>query len=161
MYSPVEVAWRVLSLATEKGIQLTNLQLQKLVYFSHGYLLAWKNRPLVNKPFQSWKYGPVSLDIYDAVKGHGELPINVTDVKIPTKLDDDGAATSVINKMLELYGVKPAKELVGITHRYDTPWYEVWYRRDGFLHPFTEIPDSLIQNHFRKALANPNGVNGL
>lgn len=44
MHDAVAIAYRMLQVANEKNLQLSNLQLQKLVYIAYGYLLGWKEK---------------------------------------------------------------------------------------------------------------------
>ena len=67
----------------EKGIEemqyQTNLTLNKLVYFAHGFYYRIKDSPLVNidlaPAFEAWDYGPVNTDIYYTLRGYGATRI--------------------------------------------------------------------------------------
>ena len=162
MYNAVDVAWKLLQVADNKGIKLSNLQLQKLIYVAHGYLLGWKNKPLVDDEIEAWKYGPVVDSVYNEFKRfvNKEIPTdNISELK--TELDSDPDATEVINGVLNLYGTKTAVELVSLTHQEDTPWDIVWQQDGGQHSRSIPIPSDVIKNHFRKVITSPDNVNGL
>ena len=50
------------------GQPLTIVHLLKLVYFAHGWHLGRTGQPLINRPVEAWKYGPVIPEVYDAFR---------------------------------------------------------------------------------------------
>ncbi|EGR4059950.1 DUF4065 domain-containing protein [Vibrio cholerae] len=159
MYDAVEVAWKMLKVAKDKGIELSNLQLQKLVYIANGYMLGWKNKNLCTQPMEAWEYGPVIGDVYHTFKsnGKGVIPVN-TD--IVTALDNDNDAEYIISGVLDNYGKKSAPELVNLTHQEDSPWTEVW-EREAKHYRSVPIDEDLIKNHYRKLISGDTTVRGL
>lgn len=160
MYASVEVAWKMLQLANQKGIALSNLQLQKLVYIAHGYLLGWKNRPLIQESVEAWTYGPVIGNIYHQFKAYGDKKIPVS-TALSTELDADRDALDTLNGVLDLYGKLDAMALVNLTHQKDTPWDIAWNVEGGKQFFSHSIDNQLIKNHFRKVISDPNSVGGL
>ncbi len=64
-----DVAEYFLSLADEEaGDFLSNLKLQKLVYYAQGFHLALFNRPLFMAAIHAWQHGPVVPELYHAYK---------------------------------------------------------------------------------------------
>lgn len=56
-YDARSVANELLRLAKTRGITLTNMQVQKLVYIGHGYSLAILHRQLFRQPVEAWRWG--------------------------------------------------------------------------------------------------------
>jgi len=160
MYDPIEVAWKVLFEAKAQGKSLSNLQLQKLVYISHGYLLGWQNRALINKTIEAWTYGPVISPIYQEFKEYKDNKIYIYQM-FPTALDQDSEATECIRSVLGMYGNMDAMDLVNITHQPNTPWHEIWHNQNGSQYYGAPISNELIRNHYRKVIATPQEVHGL
>ena len=160
MYDAVEVAWRMLISAKNKGIPLTNLKLQKLVYIAHGYFLGWKSEPLVKDPVEAWKYGPVIGSIYRQFKD-GNSTIEVSDTSMKTELDSDVDANTTIDRVLDMYREFTAKELVDITHQKDTPWDRSWNNTFSLINRGKIIDNNDIKNHYRDVINNPEKVTGL
>jgi uncharacterized phage-associated protein len=63
----------------KKGIQenkpVTQMKIQKLLYFAQGFYLAQYGSPLISESFQAWEYGPVIPEIYSTFKIYGSSPI--------------------------------------------------------------------------------------
>ena len=53
----------------DAGDVITNLKLQKLVYYAQGFSLAINNRPLFNEQIRAWQHG--ALSSLQSVWGHG------------------------------------------------------------------------------------------
>jgi uncharacterized phage-associated protein len=70
-YDARTVANEFLRLARDRGHELTNMQLQKLVYIAHGYTLAILHEPLVRQDIEAWRYGPVIKDLYQVLRQYG------------------------------------------------------------------------------------------
>ena len=57
------------------GDLITNLKLQKLLYFAQGWFLALYDTPLFKEEIQAWIHGPVVATVYHSYKGFGYGPI--------------------------------------------------------------------------------------
>src|SRR5688500_4115918 len=76
MHDVREVANFVLDLAEEKGIALSNMAINKIVYFVHvDYLLAF-SQPLVSAKIEAWDHGPVFRELYAEFKAFGDNSIS-------------------------------------------------------------------------------------
>lgn len=61
----------------EAYCSLTNLKLQKLLYYCHGGHYRWDNTKLINdNNFECWAYGPVIREVYYALQytGQNDIP---------------------------------------------------------------------------------------
>ena len=54
---------------------LDPMQVQKLVYFGHGWHFAYTNNSLIDERFEAWDYGPVVPTLYHSFKKWGSGPI--------------------------------------------------------------------------------------
>ena len=54
---------------------LTPLQIIKLTYICHGWMLGLYGRPLVKQNVKAWTYGPVIPDVYRALKTYRANPV--------------------------------------------------------------------------------------
>lgn len=71
----------VLAVANRKRMTVTNLQLQKVMYFAIRDYLENHTcdsfiRDVYDRPFESWQYGPVEPDIYYRYSQYGSTPID-------------------------------------------------------------------------------------
>lgn len=74
--SPLAVANFVIEIAKEQNNPVTNLKLQKVLFFLQGFCLYKYQEKLINGCFSKWKYGPVEETVYNNFKSNGALPIN-------------------------------------------------------------------------------------
>ena len=61
----LDLAAYIVNLCIEKGNPVSNLQLQKIMYFTHLYYLRnYKLKLITDLPFEAWKFGPVIEQVY-------------------------------------------------------------------------------------------------
>ena len=54
---------------------VTNMKLQKLLYFAQGHHLSLRDQELISEDAEAWTYGPVYPDVYHWLKHLGSGPI--------------------------------------------------------------------------------------
>jgi len=102
---------------------LTNLKLQKLLYYAQGHCLAQTGEPLFEDQIQAWKHGPVVKAVYQEWRFEkaGELHLADDD---PFEFDEvDTAATGLLIDIWNQYGSLAAWKLRDMTHS-EAPWRE-------------------------------------
>ena len=147
-YSAIAVANAFIDIAAENGFYLTNLKLQKLVYFAHGWYSAFTDKPLITDEVQSWQYGPVIQSLYNALRHYGARPITKkihSDQTITQGLEDWNFIHSVYRK----YAMFSPAQLVALTHEAGSPWEQFGAGQNSF----QIIPVEAIKKYF-KALVN-------
>lgn len=93
------------------------MKLQKLVYYSQAWNLAWRSDELFPEDIQAWANGPVVYELFEEHRGrftiedwpHG-------DARHLTSED-----CKVVNAVLAAYGDLSARKLSFLTHEED-PW---------------------------------------
>lgn len=125
------IAYAFVKKGIDEGKFVTQMKLQKLVYFAQGYHLAKYHTPLIKENFQAWLYGPVIPEIYKDFKLYGSQPITDTAFfmpsdpeKAPYLLDTEAADT--INYTWEVLKDFSAMSLSNWTHQSNTPWAKVY-----------------------------------
>lgn len=125
IFSPQTIANYFIRKAKETGTIVTHIKLQKLVYISHGWSLALLNKPLVNKSFEAWRYGPVSSPLYSSLKYCGKNPI-VNQIANTSESISDIDSNENVKKLLDVmwtrYGSLSGIVLSAMTHQKGTPW---------------------------------------
>ena len=115
-----DVAEYFLSLVDEdSGDTITNLKLQKLVYYAQGFNLALFNKPLFKEHIEAWQHGPVTPVLYNKYKIYESNPIPK-----PKRLDFtkfDSKTKSLLNVIFEEYGQFSAWKLRDMSHL-TPPW---------------------------------------
>lgn len=110
----------------EVGECLTNLKLQKLVYYAQAWYLAIYDKELFDAEFEAWIHGPVNRDLYFRFKKYLWQPIT-EDIEIP-KLSK--LIKEYLDEVFDVFGGISAYELERMTHN-ETPWIEA---RNGIPH---------------------------
>lgn len=150
-YSAQFIANLFLGTAKGKGATLTNMQVQKLVYYAHGYHLALQGEPLISDEIKAWNFGPVIPPLYNDLKRFGNGVVTET---IPGfEGTPDGFVVSLINKIFELYGKIPGPRLSAATHTPGSPW-DITYNKAKF----SIIPNDLIKEYFKGKLLPANAT---
>lgn len=135
-HSAVEVADKIIRLSNEMEQPATPMQVQKLVYFSHAWLLGLGYGPLFRDPVESWQYGPVVREVYHSLKHHGAQPIREPILGQESQFSE--AERNMMVAVVAQYGGIDALELSRMTHAPGSPWDQT-YQRD----PRSQI----IHNH--------------
>ena len=97
---------------------LTNLKLQKLLYYAQGCFLALYDKPLFEEPILAWGYGPVVKSVYDTYKSYDRDGIKNFDFPVENFSDEE---QSVLGSVYDVFGQYSAWKLVEMTHS-ETPW---------------------------------------
>jgi uncharacterized phage-associated protein len=75
MYEARKVANFLLANYDARAFDLSNLRVNKLLFFMHDWALVEEPNGLVRNHFEAWKLGPVVRSVYDAFKRYGDGPI--------------------------------------------------------------------------------------
>lgn len=123
---------------------MTNLWLNKLLFFAQGQCLARYGKPLFNDAIEAWDYGPVIPAVYRKYKGYGRNPISVVDDEYtPAKFTTDERI--LLADVLREYGVYNASALVSKTHQPNTPWSDAYIEGAN-----NEITPASMKDYFQK-----------
>jgi uncharacterized phage-associated protein len=148
-YKATTIADWFLIRAASEGEALTQMKLQKLVYFAHGWNLGIHSEPLISDPIEAWRWGPVIKSLY---RRYAECGSQGLPTPRGMRGDIDGKADALLNRIWDVYKRNSASELSAVTHKPGSPWAETY--RD--VKPLRIIPNELIERHY-KGLAAKNG----
>lgn len=135
MYKAIDVAKYVINYMNEVGSPVSNLKLQKILYYIQAAMLVEKSRKCFEDPIMAWEFGPVVVPVYQKYReyGRGNIPkqevskvfeFDATKMKITFKEPEelDAMCKKVINKVVDSYkGVDDPFVLVKKTHL-EKPW---------------------------------------
>lgn len=139
------VANRFLALARERGSTLTPMQLLKLVYIAHGWMLGLYRRPLISDEIQAWQYGPVIPRLYNAIRSYRSQPVTGS---IPNGDSEklDAQEDNIVQQVYGIYGQMSGPALSRLTHAPDTPW-DLTYKPGEF---GLVISNDIIEDHYAR-----------
>ena len=102
----------------EDSEYITNLKLQKLLYYAQGNFLAKKDNALFQEDFLAWEHGPVVRKIYDKYKTNGANGIKY---EKDFKATIDEETERILEEVYNEYGQYSAWKLRNMTHE-EEPW---------------------------------------
>lgn len=147
------VARDLLGRLNEVNPSVTPMQLLKLVYVAHGYMLGLHGRPLLDESVEAWQYGPVVRSVYDAVKQYRSDPVR--DIFVPRVVPLDYDESSVLNRVAQTYGKATGITLSTATHKHGSPWSTTWERSGKN----SVISNDVIEDFYRRSvLAGPHSA---
>lgn len=128
----LDVAKYIINKAIEMQSPVSNLQLQKILYFAHLESLK-QGEKLINEPFEAWGFGPVVRVVYNefCIYGANRLALEekCSIMTIP-KID------TILKELIKT----PAWELVERSHNPSGAWAKIY--QEGCKNI---IPDSYIE----------------
>ena len=120
MMSAIELAKNIIVYAGMHDYQITNLKLQKMLYYVQGYFSAKFGKDLFEEDLVNWAYGPVVPAVYYEYCSYGASAIKPEALsKLFNGLTDK--QTRYICKILDKCLDYTARELVSMTHA-EAPW---------------------------------------
>lgn len=144
MHDSRVVANRFLELAAQKRDTLTPMQLLKLVYIAHGWMLGLYGRHLIRDEIQAWQYGPVIPMLYDSIRQFRSDP-----VVGPLRVSEETLSReelSIIDQVYGKYGDITGPGLSRLTHQPGSPWDMTYV--DG--HFGLRMSNDIIEDHYRR-----------
>jgi uncharacterized phage-associated protein len=145
----------ILDRADARGVEVTNMALNKIAYFVHCDYMIEKGEPLVGAKIEAWQHGPVFREVYHEFKRWADAPIRSRAKKVdPHSGDVDIAKVKFgedegryIDGLIDRYIHFSAGQLRAISHTKGGPWYIVW-GHDGQSNPGMKITNELILEHY-------------
>ena len=129
----------------KSGYTKTNLQVMKMTYVAHGYMLAIHDEPLIGDLVEAWKNGPVIPKIYKTFKKWNLSPIGkmtYTPESFTDKQDE------MLDAIFKSYGRFCGYYLSQITHEDDrviTPWKQCYVPGKNVV-----IPDDITKKYYKE-----------
>jgi uncharacterized phage-associated protein len=115
MATVFDVAQYILS---QQG-EMTAMKLQKLVYYSQAWHIAWTDDVLFPERIEAWKDGPVCPELFNL---HAKK-FRIADLSKGNEENLTKREKKTIDKVLAFYGDKSPQWLSDLTHIED-PWCE-------------------------------------
>ena len=121
------------------GDPITNLKLQKLLYYAQGAALALEDEKLFDEDIYAWKHGPVVVSVYNEYKKFGSSGIVLEDGFDIHQIDEK--TTKILEEVYNVFGQYTAWRLRNMTHE-EMPWLST--RRNEI------IDTQIIKKYFKE-----------
>lgn len=120
MYDAMDIAEYVLDYCeNELKKPITNLQLQKFLYYIQGAFIRDTNKTIFDNAIEAWQYGPVVPEVYFWFSKFMSSPI--TGIKTSDNLNLTDKEKEIIKKVISENIDLGPWELVDKTHK-ESPW---------------------------------------
>lgn len=117
-YKALDIANKIVSKTDlEHGDTISNLKLQKMMYYQQGFHLAYFGTPLFDEDIVAWQYGPVVPSVYKEYKSFESNSISTSKKGISLSDDEE----ELFNNVYEEYNQFSAVALMKMTHE-EFPW---------------------------------------
>ena len=151
------VANLILDEADRLHLSITNLALQKLLYFVHAIYLVEQKSALVTGYFEAWQHGPVHPAVTRAFERAGTEPIEfrahavdiLTNSPRVLPVVDDPAAVRIVERVVRTFGPVPVGRLLDIVQAKNAPWDFIVGKSLQTVVLGMRIPDEVIAERFR------------
>lgn len=144
-YQAMTVAKWFVAWAEAEDADLSNLKLQKLLYYAQGHHLARTGKPLFRETIEAWSHGPVVPQVYRAFKEFGSADIRLPDSDAFMWDQIDAETTDLLISVWNTYGEFAAWRLRNMTHD-EAPWKGNFKPHERNL----EIPQQDMLNFFHR-----------
>lgn len=144
-YNVLDVCKYVIDYSNEKEYGISNLKLQKILYFIQAYfLIKQPSRCCFDDRIEAWDFGPVVPKAYRKYKQFGSSDIpTIMDFE---KSNGNGCITgddkNLIKTVIDKFADYSATDLVGLTHN-QSPWIDAYIP-----HMNREITPEAIKEYF-------------
>lgn len=133
------LSYNRIAIAEEGGEYISNLKLQKLLYYAQGSFLALTGRPIFDDKILAWQHGPVVESVYYEYKSNGSNGIVFEDDFDDKEFSEE--ENKILSEVYNVFGQYSASKLRNMTHK-ETPWLQT---------PLSEeIPQDVIKDYFKK-----------
>ncbi len=162
-YHSVAVANRFIELwrqdGKKKSQRIDFLKLVKLVYFAHGFMLAWHDRELCQEAMEAWDHGAIPPSVYYYFKDNGRSAIrrpskahdfNLGYAVFPSKIsEDDEQAFEVTKDVWRIFKKFSPTEISALARQKNGAWDKVKTERGGEIYQNEHIPNELIKEEIK------------
>lgn len=129
-YNALDVAGEIITTAAKMGAPVSNLKLQKILYYVQAKHLVETGETLFTDEILAWRFGPVVYAAFREYRGYVTGDILVPSFPEYLKPVDPKVSKEYITPILEKYKNISAWDLAMQTHE-ETPWIEAYVEEDA------------------------------
>lgn len=142
IYDSLIVAEYIVDFSNSNSSPISNLKLQKILYFVQAEFLVSKGEPCFNDKIEAWDFGPVIPKVYRKYKiyGSGDIPSRTKKLSLTIDKNDIYLIEDMTKHCLKY----TASTLVEITHHQD-PWINNYVKNQ-----YNTISNIEIKEYFER-----------
>lgn len=130
-YNALEIAEYTIERCNQKHKSISNLKLQKILYFIQAQFIIDFGTPCFDNIMQAWNYGPVVSDVYLKYKGYGNTNIPSYGNK---RFNFEQDEQQILNTIIDRASEYTASQLVEITCN-QRPWVNAYKKANKIITP--------------------------
>ncbi len=115
-----DIAEYFIYLSNKDDKYMTNLKLQKLVYYAQAWNLVFNHKRLFKDPIEAWIHGPV---VYALWKKYNKFKFGRIEVNVVNNFNFSEKTKEILDEVWDVYGGFDARYLEELTH-YERPWQD-------------------------------------
>lgn len=129
MYSAKNISKHIVNKCIDDKCPISNLQLQKILYYIQKEYLKSKNAPIFPDEIEAWQFGPVVPEVYYFFCGFGAMRISLKFDYDKTEKEISSDDTKIIDRIVEVKRRLEPWDMVNETHKKGGAWDKTY--RDG------------------------------
>jgi uncharacterized phage-associated protein len=145
-----KIADTIIALTRDRRSEITNLKLQKLLYYTQAWHLAFTGTPIFMESIEAWVHGPVVPSIFRRFRENRWRPIDS-----PAEGCDDEAVRRHIGAVLDAYNKFDATQLERLTHS-ERPWKEARGSLAPDMSSRNVITHAAMRDYYRSLMPSAN-----
>lgn len=126
VYTAQKIAYYMVSFCLKRNKPISNLRLQKLLYFAQYKSLKDYDEPLFTDDISAWQYGPVVPDVYFEFCVYGGMPITLN-----CNANLNKRTENLLNYIIEELDKYDSWSLVRYTHKNGSAWSKIYLSGEG------------------------------
>lgn len=151
MITALEVAKMFIKWGADNGDTITNLKMQKLLYYAQSWHLVNFETRLFRDPIAAWEFGPVVACVYHYYKKYKNTPLPIPKSVSSIEGRLDKRQLDYLRDIFLIFNDFSATALVNMTH-YDSPWKNNFKKGQN-----NEIPAPELREYYTKVYEKQNG----
>nr|DAX44481.1 MAG TPA: hypothetical protein [Caudoviricetes sp.] len=140
-YNALRIALYIIRRYMDQVVDISNLKLQKVLYFIQKGFLHRRENPCFNDRIEAWQYGPVVPSVYSIFSASGSSSIKLYSLLDDNFNDIENEDIQLLNEIIDRDLKTDVWEMVRRTHQVGGAWDIVFNQRKERL-----IPLDLIRN---------------
>jgi len=120
--------------ANQEGDLITNLKMQKLLYYAQAWYLVNFGKTLFDDQILAWNLGPVIKSVYDEYKEFRHTPIIFEDDSGEILKQFDKEDLNFLDEFYDQFSGYSAHDLVNMSHN-EEPWKKAYKTASQIIDP--------------------------
>lgn len=159
MHNPFDIANHILKLAYRADDDINTIKLIKLVVISHGYHLAFTEKPLLNEAVRCYQFGPIIESLYYNLLKYGNEPLSEDALSRHCKCGFiPDSVKNLLEAVYDSYKILSPDKISTICSKEGSPWHRAMQESGGYKR--FDLDDKYLMEYYKENLSK-GGKNGV